>query len=95
VELTDETLHLVSRVFYVDPNISIGQRVTAGEIIGAAESLTRRYPFGITNHVHVEITDGHGFHFDPGKLLPPSSAAPIFAALKKDVRLASLTTRRT
>jgi murein DD-endopeptidase MepM/ murein hydrolase activator NlpD len=84
VEVTDAPMRLVARIFYVDPSIGLGQAVTAGDAIGVAQSLARRYPRGITNHVHVEISDGQGFMFDPGKILPPAEAAPMFAALAID-----------
>ena len=90
VEVWDAPLHLMARVFYVDPSIAIGQAVTAGDVIGKAQILGFRYPFGMTNHVHVEISDGHGFMFDPAQVLPPARMEPIFAALKADWRLPNI-----
>jgi len=84
IELTDSALHLVARVFYVDSDLHVGDVVLAGAVLGVAQNLTAKYPGGITNHVHVEIADDHGFHFDPQQVLPPNGPAPILAALAAD-----------
>lgn len=70
IELRDPKTQVVARVFYVDPNVAIGDSVTAGEAIGAAQDLSRRYPGGITNHVHVELTAASGDRIDPELVLP-------------------------
>ena len=44
----------VVRVLYVQPIVGGGDYVTAGEPIGFAADLTKRYP-GISNHVHLEV----------------------------------------
>ena len=52
------------RVFYVDPNVKVGDRVFQGRsVIGEAQDLTGRYP-GITPHVHYEIKL-NGSYIDP------------------------------
>ena len=38
----------------VDQSLSIGDSVTAGQVLGTAQDLTTTYP-GITNHVHVKL----------------------------------------
>lgn len=88
IELTDASMDLVARVFYVDPAVEPGQTVTAGDVIGVTQSLLRRYR-GITNHVHVEIVDDEGF-LDPSAVLPSAEATPVLAALK--TRLIAATT---
>jgi len=53
VQITDSTgIH--HRVFYVEPQIWVGQVVKADAPIGMAQDLERRYP-GITPHIHYEI----------------------------------------
>ena len=81
VEVTDQSLQLVTRVFYVEPLVTIGQNVLAGDVIGVAQSLLSRYP-QITNHVHVEITDGRGSFLNPATVVPSGDAQPVLAALK-------------
>ena len=58
VEIDNPALHLTARVFYVDPNVAVGDAVAVGRPIGQAHSLQRRYPRGITDHVHLEIAEG-------------------------------------
>lgn len=70
VEIRDRDTNLRARVFYVDASIEIGDAVAAGDLIGAAQDLSARYPAGITNHVHVEILSPRGGHLDPTVLLP-------------------------
>jgi murein DD-endopeptidase MepM/ murein hydrolase activator NlpD len=56
VEIENPALHLTARVFYVDPEVEVGDAVAIGHSIGTAHSLQRRYR-GITNHVHLEIAE--------------------------------------
>lgn len=60
-------------LMYVSPDIEGGTTVMAGEHIGFAQSLQRRYP-GIPNHIHVEVSVG-GIKVDP---------APFFVNLKNN-----------
>ncbi|MGE0828751.1 MAG: M23 family metallopeptidase [Hyphomonadaceae bacterium] len=83
IETKDERLGLVARVFYVDPSVAEGDAVKAGAPIGQAQSLAQRYPFGITNHVHVEIDNRAGARLDPSWLLPPAAALPQFAGFPR------------
>ncbi|MGE0044305.1 MAG: M23 family metallopeptidase [Hyphomonadaceae bacterium] len=71
IEINDPDLNLRARIFYVAPSVSIGDQVTAGDPIGAAQDLSVRYPAGITNHVHVEVLNAQGARIDPTALLPP------------------------
>jgi murein DD-endopeptidase MepM/ murein hydrolase activator NlpD len=60
VEIDNPALHLTARVFYVDPNVAVGDTVAVGRPIGQAHTLQHRYPLGITDHVHLEIADAKG-----------------------------------
>jgi len=57
VEIDNPALHLTARVFYVDPQVAVGEAVAIGHPIGTAHSLQARYPLGITDHVHLEIAE--------------------------------------
>ena len=57
VEIDNPALKLTARVFYVDPAVAVGDAVAVGRPIGEAQSLQRRYPHGITDHVHLELTE--------------------------------------
>lgn len=56
VEIENPALHLQARVFYVDPQVQVGETVQLGHPIGTAHSLQGRYA-GITNHIHLEIEE--------------------------------------
>ena len=58
------------REFYVTPTegLSLGSSVSAGQVIGTAQSLQHRYP-NITNHIHIEIRSN-------GKIIDPTSVIP-------------------
>lgn len=55
VEITNPALGYEARVFYVDPDVEIGDAVRLGAPIGRAASLQDRYA-GITDHVHLEVS---------------------------------------
>lgn len=74
VEIRNEETGMRARVLYVDASVADGAVVAAGEIIGTAQDLAERYPHGITNHVHVELTDQKGALLDPATLLPLGEA---------------------
>jgi murein DD-endopeptidase MepM/ murein hydrolase activator NlpD len=57
VEIDNPALHLTARAFYVDPQVAVDDTVAVGQPIGAAHSLQRRYPLGITDHIHLEIAE--------------------------------------
>ena len=71
VEITNPALGYVSRVFYVDPDVKVGDTVTVGQPVGKAENLQRRYR-GITEHVHLEILK-NGVHLDPATMIVPNT----------------------
>nr|WP_272886636.1 peptidoglycan DD-metalloendopeptidase family protein [Phenylobacterium aquaticum] len=74
VEIANPTTHYVARVLYVGPLVRKGVTVAAGDFIGTAQSLAERYPKGIINHVHVELTGRLGDRLDPLVVLPPLAA---------------------
>lgn len=45
---------LKHRYFYVDLIVDVGDRITAGAVLGHVRSLQTRYP-GITDHYHFEV----------------------------------------
>jgi len=57
VEIENPALGLEARVFYVDPQVAVGDSVALGRPIGTAHSLQARYR-GITDHVHLELVEG-------------------------------------
>lgn len=69
VEIENPALHLQARVFYVDPDVEVGQAVAVGRPIGRAHSLQAKYPGGIVDHVHLEIADRRGHKLDAETLI--------------------------
>ncbi len=69
VEIDNPALHMSARVFYVDPAVEVGDSVAIGRPIGTAHSLQKRYPRGITDHVHLELADGKGRKLDAQRLI--------------------------
>ena len=55
------------RYFYVDPYLTVGQQVTAGDVVGEAQGLTAIYP-GIIDHIHFEVKF-NGEHINPNEFL--------------------------
>jgi len=73
VEIENPALKLTARVFYVDPDVTVGQAVEVGHAIGHAHSLQRRYR-AITDHVHLELADRRGKKLDAEKLILAKNA---------------------
>ncbi len=69
VEISNPALRYKARVFYVDPSVAEGQAVHMGDVVGTAHSLQDRYPEGMTDHVHLELTAPDGEKFDPNKVI--------------------------
>lgn len=69
VEITNPALNYAARVFYVNPQVQVGETVGMGDPIGAARSLQRRYPGGMTDHVHLEILDRRGDRVDAARMI--------------------------
>ena len=55
VEITNRAIGYVARVFYVNPEVEVGDAVRLGQAIGVAHGLQERYPGGMTDHVHMEL----------------------------------------
>lgn len=70
VEITNLVTRYTARILYVGSEVQPGGVVAAGDIIGRAQNLIARYPAGMTNHVHVELTGRLGGRLDPLVVLP-------------------------
>lgn len=69
VEIANPALHYTARVFYIDPQVAVGQAVHVGQPIGFHHTLEKKYPDGMTDHVHLEIVDDHGQHIDATRVI--------------------------
>lgn len=69
VEVSNPALGYVARVFYVDPTVEVGQAVRVGAVVGTAHSLQAKYPDGMTNHVHTELTGPDHRNLDATRLI--------------------------
>jgi hypothetical protein len=47
----------------------VGQAVRVGQPIGTHHTLERKYPGGMTDHVHLEIMDTRGERIDAARLI--------------------------
>lgn len=45
------------KIFYMSPSVIVGQEVRAGQVIGKAQDISRKYSPGMINHIHVELRD--------------------------------------
>jgi murein DD-endopeptidase MepM/ murein hydrolase activator NlpD len=72
IEITNPALNYAARVFYVNPAVQVGEAVAVGTRIGTAHSLQRKYPGGMTDHVHLEIIDKGGDRIDAAKMIVAS-----------------------
>lgn len=69
VEIRNPALRYEARVFYVDPDVSVGQSVHLGDVIGTVRSLKLKYGEAMTDHVHLELSGPDGVKFDATKVL--------------------------
>lgn len=69
VEITNDAIGYTARAFYVDPSVEVGDVVRLGQQIGKAHSLQRKYPGGMTNHVHLEVFEADQERLDATALL--------------------------
>ena len=55
------------RLFYVEPDVVVGDEVVEGDEIGEVQNIVRRYPTpkGMKNHVHYEIIDTNELYVNP------------------------------
>jgi hypothetical protein len=69
VEVTNPALGYVARVFYVDPSVEVGQAVRVGGVVGTAHSLQTKYPDGMTNHIHTELSGPDRHNLDATRVI--------------------------
>ncbi len=69
VEIENPALKISARVFYVAPEVQVGQVVRLGTPIGVAQTLQARYPRGIVDHIHLELGDAAGHKLDAATLI--------------------------
>lgn len=69
VEITNPALNYAARIFYVNPTVQVGEAVAMGRPIGTAHSLQRKYPGGMTDHVHLELLDRAGARVDATRMI--------------------------
>lgn len=69
VEITNPALKYEARVFYVEPEVEVGDAVAIGRPIGRAHTLQQRYPAGMTDHVHLEIQNRGGHRVDATRFI--------------------------
>jgi peptidoglycan LD-endopeptidase LytH len=69
VEIENAALKISARVFYVAPQVQVGQVVRLGTPIGIAQTLQARYPGGIVDHVHLELDDAAGHKLNAAALI--------------------------
>lgn len=56
------------KIFYVLPTIHIGKHINAGDVIGKAQNIAKKYGATMQNHVHIEVRDYQGNLLNPEKL---------------------------
>lgn len=69
VEIRNPALRYEARVFYVDPDVSVGESVHLGDVIGTVRSLKLKYGDAMTDHVHLELSGPNGAKFDATQVL--------------------------
>jgi peptidoglycan LD-endopeptidase LytH len=67
IEISNPALQFEARVFYVRPDVKVGDVVRLGTPIGTVRTLQTRYA-GITDHVHLELMD-HGRRINSERLI--------------------------
>jgi len=80
IEIENPALHLTARVFYVDPDVAVGDAVAVGHPIGHAHTLLKRYPRGMTNHVHLELANRAGRKLDAETLITARAETTTLSA---------------
>jgi murein DD-endopeptidase MepM/ murein hydrolase activator NlpD len=69
IEITNPALRYEARVFYVDPDVRVGESVHLGDVIGTVRSLKLKYGEAVTDHVHLEIKAPGGRNIDATQVL--------------------------
>lgn len=64
IDIENET-YLV-RMFYLSPSVAVGLSVNAGQPIGIAQDISKKYTKPMTIHIHVEV-------YENGKLIDPTN----------------------
>lgn len=54
IEVLTHDHKMIWRFFYVNPTVRAGALVDAGDVIGVAQDIQKKYDRQMTNHVHVE-----------------------------------------
>lgn len=72
IEITNPAIRYAVRVFYVDPIVQVGDAIALGRTIGTAHSLQRKYPEGMTDHVHLEVLSRGGRRIDAERVITAS-----------------------
>jgi len=55
IEIITHNKKAIVRLLYVSPQVAEGDFVTAGDIVGLAQNISRRYSRHMKNHVHCEV----------------------------------------
>jgi murein DD-endopeptidase MepM/ murein hydrolase activator NlpD len=76
VEIRNPALHYEARVFYVNPDVAEGDSVHVGDVIGTMHTLQDKYPVGMTDHVHLELSGPDGQKFNAGEVLTARVVKP-------------------
>lgn len=69
IEIRNPALRYEARVFYVDPDVRVGETVHLGDIIGTVRSLQLKYGEAMTDHVHLELKGPNGRNFAADEVL--------------------------
>lgn len=64
VEITDSN-NLRHRIFYVQPELDLGDVVTTDSVIATAQDIAAKYGEKMKSHVHYEIKDVDDGYLDP------------------------------
>lgn len=65
VDVRDEK-GFTHRLFYVEPTLAVGAKVTTDTAVGVAQDISERYPGGkMLPHIHYEIRDAYGETVNP------------------------------
>lgn len=76
VEIRNPALRYEARVFYVNPTVAEGEAVHLGDAIGTMHTLQDKYPAGMTDHVHLELSGPDGQKFDATQVLTARVVKP-------------------
>ena len=69
IEIRNPALRYEARVFYVDPQVRVGESVHIGDVIATMHTLKDKYGDGMTDHVHLELSGPNGVKFDATEVL--------------------------